>query len=63
MAKDNKPGKQVRDIKSPEPKKPTVEINPGNVPILTVKLLDQIVQEIKGLRADIKELGKDGGSE
>lgn len=46
--------KQVRDVKGPEPK-PTVEINPGNVSILTVKLLDQIVQEIKGLRQDLKD--------
>jgi hypothetical protein len=56
--KDKSSAKQVRDIKGQDaPKK--IEINPGNVSILTVRLLDQLVTEMQGLRQDIKEL-KDG---
>lgn len=49
--------KQVRDLKggNSQPPKPLTTINLGNVPILTVKLLDQIVQEIQGLRQDLKD--------
>lgn len=46
--------KQVRSMKGPAPK-PTNTIQLGNVSVLTVKLLDQIVQELQGLRKDIKD--------
>lgn len=49
--------KQVRDVKGEEPKPPTTMIDLGNVSILTVKLLDQLVQEVKGLREDLKKNG------
>jgi hypothetical protein len=57
--KDKSSAKQVRDIKGEDAPKKTIEINPGNVSILTVRLLDQLVTEMQGLRQDIREL-KDG---
>jgi len=42
MAKNNRMKKQVRDTKSTPPPQATLEIDPGNVPILTIKLLNQI---------------------
>ena len=42
MAKNNRMKKQVRDTKSTPPPQSTLEIEPGNVPILTVRLLDTI---------------------
>ena len=45
MAKNNRMKKQVRDVKGPaEPNVLTIE--PGNVPILTVKMLDSINQNL-----------------
>ena len=55
--KDKSSGKQVRDIKAQEPVNPTIEINPGNVSILTVKILDQINQNLLKL---IKLAEQDG---
>ena len=42
MAKNNRVKKNVRDTKATPPPQSTLEIDPGNVPILTVKLLNQI---------------------
>ena len=53
--KDKSKGKQVGSIKGNSPPPTTIEINPGNVSILTVKLLDTLVREVQGLRQDLKE--------
>ena len=44
-SKNNRVKKQVRDVKG-APTPPQLTINPGNVPILTVKLLDSINQNV-----------------
>jgi len=47
MAKNNRLKKKtVRDTKSTPPPQSTLEIDPGNVPILTIKLLNQINNNI-----------------
>ncbi len=52
-SKNNRMKKQVREIKkAPEPT--TLTIEPGNVSVLTVKLLDQINQNLVALREEIR---------
>ena len=47
MAKgNNRVKKNVRDTKATPPPQSTLEIDPGNVPILTIKLLNQINNNI-----------------
>jgi len=48
-------GKNIRSIKGPPEKDEAPVINPGNIPILTVKLLDQINKNILELIKVIKD--------
>ena len=53
MAKNNRMKKQVRDVKAaPEPTQLTID--PGNVSVLTVKLLDEINKNLVALREEIR---------
>ena len=52
-SKNNRLKKNVRDVKAtPDPK--TLMIEPGNVSVLTVKLLDSINQNLVALREEIR---------
>lgn len=52
-SKNNRMKKNVRDVKAmPDPR--TLTIEPGNVSVLTVKLLDSINQNLVALREEIK---------
>lgn len=54
-------GKTVRDVKGEDPKPPTLtEINPGNIPILTIKLLDQINQNLIKLIVAVEKRNNGG---
>ena len=54
MAKsNNRMKKTVRDTKATPPPQSTLEIDPGNVPILTIKLLNQINNNLVALREEI----------
>ena len=52
-------GKNVRDVKgedkSPQKKNEPTQINPGNISVLTVQLLDAINKNLVGLRKELKE--------
>ena len=49
-----KKGKAVRDVKGEDkPKTEPTKIDPGNIPILTVQLLNSINQNIIELRKEI----------
>ena len=58
MAKgNNRVKKNVRDTKATPPPQSTLEIDPGNVPILTIKLLNQINNNI----VKLIDLAEDNG--
>ena len=42
MAKRKQTGKSVNSIKGEAPKNPSITVNPGNIPVLTVQILDAI---------------------
>ena len=54
-------GKQVVDVKGQEEKKPVVDekqevqVNPGNVGLLTIKILAAILDELKSLNKKMDE--------
>jgi len=57
MSKNNRlPKKQVRDVKGEEPAlRANIEVNPGNTAVLTVKLLNDINNNLIAIKEALKD--------